>query len=495
MSVLNLLEPFLPQLLLVLVALLMPALDYLLKDKRVLALVALVPLASYAALLISWTLVGSFDPPVSEIGLIEVDIFSALFGLAFVAVGIIVVISSPEFIRGERNQGEYYALVLLAVTGMTVVAMATDLIVLFVGLEISGIASFALTGFSKHEKRSSEAATKYFIIGGFSSAMTLFAISLFYGVAGTTTIADMGPAMDSMISSVEGMGSVAVLATVMLLAGLGFKVAAVPFHMWAPDVYEGAPTPVSGLLAAASKKMGFAALFKIFLLGVIVTKTDWDVAVGVIAVLTMTVGNLIAVSQTNIKRMLAYSSVAQAGYILIVLPVGTEYALAGGIFHVITHAFMKSGAFMVVSAMTVRGVTESLEGFKGLHRRCPFLALAMTLFLLSLAGIPPLAGFASKFVLFSSAVYGSMDPGPSWLLWLAVAGVLNSALSLYYYARVVKYMYMESGPEERITVPRMTGIAIAIALVMTVVLGLYFDAIMDLCLRAAEGLFDLPAGV
>ncbi len=259
-------------------------------------------------------------------------------------------------------------------------------------------------------------------------------------------------------------------------------------------VYEGAPTPISGLLAAASKKMGFAAFFKVFLMGLVVTKTDWEVAIALIAIITMTVGNLIAVSQTNIKRMLAYSSIAQAGYLLIALPVGTQYAVAGAMFHIMTHAFMKSGAFMVVAGMGAAAIGEKLEDFKGLGKRSPFLALAMALFLLSLAGIPPLAGFASKFVLFSSAVYGSIDPGPGWLIWLAVAAVLNSALSLYYYARVIKYMYMDSGSEEKVKVPRWTMAAILIALFMTVFLGVFFDATVDVCLRAAEAFPDLPLG-
>ncbi|MCJ7489485.1 MAG: NADH-quinone oxidoreductase subunit N, partial [Thermoplasmata archaeon] len=247
LTVLSMLEPFLPQLLLVVFALMMPALDYIFKDKRILAAVALAPLVGYAVMLVAWTLAGVWEPSESEMSLIEVDLFSGVFALAFVSVGIIVVLSSPESIRLERNHGEYYALILLAVIGMTVVAMSTDLILLFVGLEVAGIASFALSGFSKREKRSAEAATKYFIVGGFSSALTLFAISLFYGVSGTTAIADMGPAMEAMFSSYDGMASVGTLATVMILAGLGFKVAIVPFHMWAPDVYEGSPTPISGL--------------------------------------------------------------------------------------------------------------------------------------------------------------------------------------------------------------------------------------------------------
>jgi proton-translocating NADH-quinone oxidoreductase chain N len=493
LSALNYLETFMPQLLLLAFALVLPALDYLFKDKRVLAYAALAPLVALAAIFISWLFLGLWEMPTSNLELLEVNVFSGLFTLVFLFVGIVVVLGSPEFIRGDRNQGEYYALILLAITGMSVVAQATDLIALFVGLEIAGISSFALSGFRKAEKRSAEAATKYFIIGAFSSALTLFAISLFYGVAGTTQIDAVQPVFAGS-DSVDA-APILTLATVLLMAGFGFKVAMVPFHMWAPDVYEGAPTPISGLLAAASKKMGFAAFFKVFLIGLIITKTDWQAAMGVMAIITMTVGNLIAVSQTNIKRMLAYSSVAQAGYLLIALPVATQYAVAGGLFHILTHAFMKSGAFMVVAAMGAAAIGEKLEDFKGLNRRSPFLTISMTLFLLSLAGIPPLAGFASKFVLFSSAVYWSFEPGQGWLMWLAIAGVLNSALSLYYYARVIKYMYMDKGAsEERIRVPPMLAVSVAFAVVMVVGIGLFPGPFIDTCITAAERFVDLPLG-
>ncbi len=487
-SVLSYLEALLPQLVLIAFALAMPALDYLFKDKRILALAALAPLVAVAGVVVSWVFLSSWSPAPSRIPMLEVDFFSGMFMLVFVVVGIVVVLGSPEFIRQDRNQGEYYALILLAVTGMTVVASATDLIALFVGLEIAGISSFALSGFRKTEKRSAEAATKYFIVGGFSSAITLFAISLFYGATGTTDISGIGSVLSSPLAR-EQFYPIVLVGTVLLMAGLGFKVAAVPFHMWAPDVYEGAPTPISGLLAAASKKMGFAAFFKVFIIAILAVKADWEIAVAALAIITMTVGNLIAVSQTNIKRMLAYSSIAQAGYLLIALPVGTEYAVAGGIFHILTHAFMKSGAFMVVAGMSAASVGEKLDDFKGLSRRSPFLALSMTLLLLSLAGLPPLAGFASKFVLFSSAVYASFDPGPGWLVWLAVAGVLNSALSLYYYARVIKYMYMEKGPEGRLKVPPMIALAVAITVIAIIVIGVYPDAVIDACLRAAGTLF------
>jgi len=492
LDVWNYLESLLPQLILVLFALMMPAFDYLFKDKRLLSILALTPLVALAVAVVSWLFLGVWEPPRSNISLLEVNAYSGLFMLVFVSVGIVVVLGSPEFIRKDRNQGEYYSLILLAITGMTVVAESTDLIALFVGLEIAGISSFALSGFRKSEKRSAEAATKYFIVGGFSSALTLFAISLLYGYAGTTSIegirdAYLSPSPEDWVS---GADPILLLGTVLLMAGFGFKIAAVPFHMWAPDVYEGAPTPISGFLAAASKKMGFAAFFKVFLVGLIFSITQWEEAAAALAIITMTVGNVIAVSQTNIKRMLAYSSIAQAGYILIVLPVGTQYAVTGGMFHILTHAFMKSGAFMVVAAMGAVAIGEKLDDFKGLGRRAPWLALAMTLFLLSLAGIPPLAGFASKFVLFSSAVYASA-PGPNWLVWLAIAGVLNSALSLYYYARVIKNMYMEKGPPEPIRLTPMLKIAVALAAIMVVVIGVYPDPVINVCRDAAEFIFPL----
>jgi NADH-quinone oxidoreductase subunit N len=487
------LEPLLPQLVLIAFALVLPALDYLFKDKRILAGFALIPLLTIVVMVVSWLFFDYWEPQPSPLNLMEVNAFSGLFMLVFLFVGIVVVLGSPEFIRTDRNQGEYYSLLLLAITGMTIVASSADLIALFVGLEIAGISSFALSGFRKSEKRSAEAATKYFIIGGFSSALTLFAITLIYGIAGTTRIVGIEPVLAGNPAGIDAEPML-ILASVLLMAGLGFKIAMVPFHMWAPDVYEGAPTPVSGLLAAASKKMGFAALFKIFLIGMILTKTDWELAISALAIITMTVGNLIAVTQTNIKRMLAYSSIAQAGYILIALPVATQYALAGGIFHILTHAFMKSGAFMIVAAMGAVAVGERLDDFKGLSRRSPFLAFAMTLFLLSLAGIPPLAGFASKFVLFSSAVYGSFGDGPSWLIWLAVAGVLNSALSLYYYARVIKYMYMEKGPEDKVKVPPMLFVSILFAAFMVVGIGLFPDPFVEACRTAAETFAGLSSG-
>ena len=275
--------------------------------------------------------------------------------------------------------------------------------------------------------------------------MTLFGISLIYGATGQVNF----QAVASALAGLQGMDPILILAIVMILAGFGFKVAIVPFHMWAPDVYEGAPTTITAMLASGSKNMGFIALFKFFIIGLIVIKADWSPMIAIIAIATMTLGNLIAISQTNIKRMLAYSSIAQAGYILIALPIAVvsnttmaQYGLAGGIFQMITIAVMKGGAFIIVAGLATATLGENIDDYKGLYRRAPLMAFAMTIMLFSLAGIPPLAGFASKFVLFSGAIYASEIAGEQWLLWLAVAAIINSAISLYYYARVVKYMYL-----------------------------------------------------
>jgi NADH-quinone oxidoreductase subunit N len=236
--------------------------------------------------------------------------------------------------------------------------------------------------------------------------------------------------------------------------------------------------------------MGFVAMFKLFLVGLLVIKSDWDALIGIIAVVTMTVGNVLAISQDNIKRMLAYSSIAQAGYIIIVLPVGTSYALAGGMYHVITHMFMKGGAFIVVAALYhATGKFNEVDDYKGLSKRAPFLAFAMMIFLLALAGVPPLGGFFSKFILFSSAVNVWVDTG-SWVLWLAVAGILNSALSLYYYVRVIKNMYVEKGERTRkIRIGKHMMLAIIIAFVGIILTGLLAEPFIQLCIEGADTLF------
>jgi len=430
-------------------------------------------------------------------GAFEINGFSLAFKALFLAISFLVALGSGGTL-GARREKEYYALLLLATVGMLGVASATDLITLFISFELSSLSTYALVAYTKGEERAIEAATKFFIIGAFSSAIALYGISLLYGVAGTTVIGDLAAAARQPEFALAFRAGV-----VLILAGFGFKITVVPFHMWAPDVYEGAPAPITALLATGSKKMGFAALFKIFLVGLLALKLEWAPLIGVLAVVTMTAGNFLALNQTSVKRLLAYSSIAQAGYILIAFPVATAYGLAGGLFHIITHSLMTAGAFLIVAALAVRE-GEDFAAFQGLARRAPFLALAMAVFLLSLAGIPPLAGFQSKFVLFSSAISAGLE-GPSWLIWLAIAGVLNSALSLYYYARIIKAMYFEERAPEPVPAPAPTlrtnphppspqisvTIAVAIAFVLTLALGVYPNPLLEGLLRAAQVVLSL----
>lgn len=419
----------------------------------------------------------------------EIDGFSLVFKALFLAVALLVALGSADRLRAERRK-EYYALLLLAAVGMMGVASAADLIPLFISFELSSLATYTLVAYTKREERAVEAATKFFIIGAFSSAVALYGISLLYGIAGTTEIRALGAAAQE-----PGLDLALSAGMVLVLAGFGFKITVVPFHLWAPDAYEGAPTPVTALLATGSKKMGFAALLKIFLMGLMAIRLEWAPVLGALAVLTMTMGNLLALNQSSVKRMLAYSSIAQAGYILIAFPVATVYGVAGGLFHIITHSIMAAGAFFVVAAV---GGREDFPAFQGLAKRQPFLALAMSVFLLSLAGIPPLAGFQSKFVLFSGAVSAGLD-GEGWLIWLAVLGVLNSALSLYYYARVLKAMYFselapafQSNPHAKpFTVASPLLLAIAVALALVVIIGLYPDPLLDILLQAAQSALQL----
>ncbi len=418
-------------------------------------------------------------------GTIAIDPFALAFMALFLGMAILVGLGSTERVHADRAK-EYYALLLFATVGMLGVAGATDLITLFVSFELSSLSTYALVAYTKQREDSVEAATKFFVIGAFSSALALYGISLLYGVSGTTTISQLATGVEA-----SGLASVFQIGVVLVLAGFGFKITVIPFHLWAPDTYEGAPTPITALLATGSKKMGFAVLLKIFFVGLIALKMQWAPIFGVLAVLTMTMGNLMALAQSSVKRMLAYSSIAQAGYILIAFPVATQYGLAGGLFHIVTHSVMTVGAFLVVAAVS-GNERDDFPLFAGLSQRQPFLAVSMAVFMLSLAGIPPLVGFQSKFVLFSSAVQAGLD-GPRWLIWLAIFGVLNSALSLGYYARVLKAMYFTevspqfaSNPHPRplmVPVPLLASVAVALAFVMG--FGLFPAPILDALLSVA----------
>jgi NADH-quinone oxidoreductase subunit N len=397
-------------------------------------------------------------------GLLAVDRFALFFKIVFLVAAAITVLMSGRYLEIERvSAGEYYFLILCATLGMMVMAGGIDLITIFIGLETMAVSFYILAGFIKPSQRSNEAAVKYFLLGAFSLGILLYGMSLMYGLSGTTNLRVMATSFDALSRDPR-----LVLAVILVVAGVGFKIAAVPFHMWAPDVYEGAPTPVTAFLSVGSKAASFAMLIRIFVEGLPSMSADWRLLFWVLSIVTMTVGNVAAVTQTNVKRMLAYSSIAHAGYVLMGIVAGTARGITATLVYLMIYSFMQLGAFAVVVLLRRSDIAgDELKDFSGLHVRNPFAAFAMLLFMLSLGGIPPTAGFMGKFWLFSAAIdahyYG-----------LAVIGVLNSAISLYYYIRIVVFMYVKKGVAgtEPSTSPAMMA-ALAVAVAATLVLGVY----------------------
>lgn len=478
---------FVPMGFLVLGALLSPAVQLMTKNRTATWAFALVmTILSMVANILMMTDYGGTDAYVGENYGIAYNAYSALMMLLFQVVLFLAVLVSNASVETTRiHAGAYYALLMGATLGMMVVVGSNDLITIFVGVELTSISSYAAVSMKRKDSRAAEAAVKYVVIGGMSTALTLYGISMIYGLAHTTVISEI---------AINDISMMYIIGLVCMIAGYGFKIAAVPFHMWAPDVYEGSATPVSMFLATGSKKMGLAVFFQIFLVLFIGSRVcagmeEVQYIFAIIAAFTMTVGNVVAIAQSNIKRMLAYSSIAQAGYILIVMAVMNEYATTAGIFHMFTHVFMKGGAFLVVGALICAGIGEKISDYRGLAKRAPVLAAAMMLFLFSLAGIPPLAGFTSKFFLFSGAIGTTAGVTSQWV-WLALVAILNSAISLYYYARVVKAMYIEKGTScEKITVPKAFVLAILICVVFVIVLGVYPQFLYGFCENAAAVLF------
>jgi NADH-quinone oxidoreductase subunit N len=467
----------LPEIVLTIGALVMLVADVLLPARRTaLTAVALATLvATFAAVL-------AFRHADVEVagGLIAVDPFSTFFKLVFVAVAILTVLMSHRYLSIEGiGAGEYHFLVLCATLGMLIMAGSIDLISAFVGLETMAVSFYILAGYVKPNPRSNEAAVKYFLLGAFSLAILLYGMSLLYGLSGTTRL-------NAMAAAFTGHDSVLLLAIVLIVAGLGFKIAGVPFHMWAPDVYEGAPTPVTAFLSVGSKAASFALLLRIFYQGLPSQLADWSLLFEALAFITMTAGNIAALTQSNIKRLLAYSSIAHSGYVLIGIVAGTERGVSASMFYLAVYALMQLGAFTVVVLLRRADVIgDELKDLSGLYRRQPFAAFAMLLFLLSLGGTPPTAGFMGKFRLFAAAI----DSGH---VWLAVVGVLNSVVSLYYYLRIVIFMYQrpDTAGSEPVLSP-LLGTVLVVTAVGTVVLGIYPALLIDAADASAQVLGSL----
>ncbi|MGB6443267.1 MAG: NADH-quinone oxidoreductase subunit N [Thermoplasmata archaeon] len=392
-------------------------------------------------------------PAVGTAPLYTFTSFGLIFQGIFLLAAFLVCLASTSRPSNERGASIFYGLLLLATLGMLLVAIASDLVFLLLAIEVTSIASYLLVAYTRKDLRGVEAAMKFFVIGALSTVLSFFGASLLFGAYGTTNLYLIREA-----AAAVGYPILVLLGYGLLIAGLAFKVTLVPFHAWAVDVYDGAPDDVSAFLAGGTKKIGVFAFFLVFLGPVLVVGTagssgyglfggsvalgaSFQVSFAVLAVLTMTVGNVLALLQKEMKRMLAYSSISQAGYMLIGIAIGTGPALAGATLQVFAHVLMKTGAFLVVGAVAALGVGPLISDWKGLGVRRPLLGTSFALMLLSLAGVPLTIGFVSKFVLFSAAV-----DAQGWFIWLAVAGLLNSALSVFYYARVLKVMFFDAPP-------------------------------------------------
>ena len=419
-------------------------------------------------------------------GLLADDMFGSFFAISLLIVSIMVTASSWNYMKGRANPAAYYSLILLSTIGMVIIGYSTDLLMLLVAWELMSLPTYALAAFSKRDPISNEAAIKYFMFGALSTAILVFAIGLVYGVTGTTNI---GAAIQTMANLQVDVIPIGILAIALFIAGFGFKMGLVPFHMWLPDAYEGSPTTIGALLAAGTKKAGFAAGLRVVVLGIFALNADWTMTLAILAVFTMTLGNFGALIQKSVPRILAYSSIAQAGYILMGLALApySEQALSGSLFHILNHAVMKSAGFIAAAAVVVGLGSYGLESYKGLGRRMPITAIALTISLLALAGVPPLNGFWSKLVLFGAAIDSA--PIVAWGPYLAIAAVLNSALSLGYYAWIIRKMYMEDATDmSKIKEPTAIVAVLIFAIIFMVGFGIWHAPLLDFASQALPNL-------
>jgi NADH-quinone oxidoreductase subunit N len=410
-------------------------------------------------------------------GMVVLDPYALFFNIVIgYAVGLVLLLSMDYIRREGQEAGEFYILILLSALGMMLMASAGDLIMVFLGLETMSLALYVLAGFFRTRIEAGEASMKYFLMGAFASGFFLYGIAMIFGATGTTNLDRIGNA----VAAGAGGDPLLVIGFGLLLVGFGFKISSVPFHMWAPDAYEGAPTSIAALIATGSKAAAFAALLRVLLSAFRSAPLDWPLLLWGIAALTMTVGNVVALAQQNLKRMLAYSSIAHVGYMLVGVVAGGSLGHGSVLFYLLVYTFTTAGAFGVILLLDRDGrEAVQLADYGGLAARHPLPALALSIFLLSLIGIPPTAGFVGKFYLFGAAV-------KSGYVWLAVIGVLNSAVAAYYYLRLIVFMYMRE-PEGPPTVlaPSLSGaLALAVALWGVVQLGVVPGPLFDLAQAA-----------
>jgi NADH-quinone oxidoreductase subunit N len=438
------------------------------KNKTVLGWLAIIGLIT--------GLIATFTLKSGELffGMFVIDRLAIFSKQLLLIITILVTLSSLDCIKKlPAYQGEFYSLLLFATLGMLFMTSCAEFISIFISLELASLSCIILVGYLKKDSKSCEAGVKYLLFGVLSSAVLLYGMSFIYGLTGTTFLKDI---------AIDSADSIVLLGIILLIAGFGFKIAAVPFHMWVPDTYEGAPTPITTYLATASKVAGFIVLLRVFFTCFVDIKLDWLILMSALSVLSMALGNLCAIPQTNIKRMLAYSSIAHAGYILIGLAVVTSVGMGSIILYLVVYSLASLGAFLVVIAFSNQTGSDEISAYAGLSKRAPLLALAMLISLVSMAGIPPLAGFVGKFYIFAGAI-------KEGLIWLPVAGVIFSVVSVYYYFAVVKAMYLKEPIDSTpIITSKPLSIGIFIAVISIIIIGIYPSPFLNSAISAVKHL-------
>ncbi len=486
-----------PELSVIVLAIIVVSLDLAVRRKGVVIAVAviglLVPMVAGVSV---WSDIRTTGADTAFNGALVVDEFALYFKFLTVTVLALLFLSSSEYAsRFHPFQAEFYGLLLLSSAGLMLLPAAGDLITVYISLELASLPVIALAAYNKTRLKSLEAGLKYLMLSAVSSAVLLYGFAFLYGATGTLQLVSFDPAIPAIgqmlmngESSIPFGGVAVMVGVVLVVAGFGFKLSIVPFQMWTPDVYEGAPTPVAAYLAVASKAAAFAVVLRVFYTGLDPVASDWSLLFAVLAAITMTVGNVIAIAQTNVKRLLGYSAIAQAGYLLmgVAAYVGSgpdpELGIEAVLFYLAGYAAMNMTAFFVVMAVTNRTGDETIDGLAGMGRRAPLLAALLGLALLSLTGIPPTVGFIGKLFLFNAAINADM-------LWLAVIGLLNSVLSAYYYLSVVRVMYLrESDNPIRITLPLYAWAALAVTSCAILVLGLWPGGLLEVARQAALNL-------
>ena len=472
---------FSPEIVLVVFAAAVIILDLLVKNRESekTAYLSLVGLGcALVAIIVTHSTLGTDESKNLFWGMIRLDGFAVFFKvLLLLATAATILFSLRSEELDARLKGEYYALLLAVTFGMFLMASSTNLLMIFISLETVSLTSYILAGFLTHSPRSSEAAFKYITYGAVASGTMLFGLSLIYGMTGTGDLAAIGQQLPIVLAEGQVTTLGILIAITFILAGIGYKIASVPFHMWSPDVYEGAPIPITAFLSVASKAAGFALFLRFFFSGFgnseVMQSIDLGLLLAIVSALTMTIGNLAALPQRNVKRLLAYSSIAHGGYLLMggVLLANSDpdivnKGISAIIFYLVVYFFMNLGAFYVVVLIANEAGSEMIEGYRGLSSRAPLVAGAMAIFLASLIGIPIFAGFFGKWVLFVAVIEGN-------LYWLAFVGLLNSVVSLYYYARILKAMYFESAEDtERFSFSKGTFALLSVFVVPTILIGL-----------------------